>query len=320
MIRISALRLLGKIGDAEAALAALPDRSPGVLYELCRVRSAQGRKLEAQRACTESYEADPSDLRGLIFLVEARLAAGDKAGAVRVIEAARRVRTGTLDLCILLADTAVRAGDLDLAISAYLESLQFVESDASRKAGVLTRLGELQRRKGYVQTAIENLRLAHKLAPENPDATQNLALALDTAGDRVGAMALYEKTLESDSRNPIVLNNLAFHLAETGGDLDRALTYAQRALQTSPGNAEYLDTVGWIYLKKGLTDAAIEEFRRIVRLEPHHPGYRYHLAEAHVAKGDLMAARTELQKALELKPGREQSAAIRQLMRRLGVS
>jgi tetratricopeptide (TPR) repeat protein len=158
------------------------------------------------------------------------------------------------------------------------------------------------------------------MAPDNPFALQNLAVALDMSGDRSAAIELYEKSLRIYDRNPVVLNNLAYHMAESGGDLDRALTLAQRALQANPGFSEYLDTIGWIYLKKGLVDAALEEFRKLVQMEPAHPGYRHHLGAAHAEKGETAAAKKELQKALDLKPRPDEAAAIRRLLRQLGES
>lgn len=247
LARIAAIRLLGKLDGAESAIAALPVRSAAALYELCLLRDAQKRAPEAEQACRDSSIADPRDLRGLTHLVESRLSKDDAKGALAIVEAARKTIPPGYELLTLLADTAVKAGAYDTAVAGYLELLPLTEHDAARKSGVLFRLGELQRRTGNLQTAIGNLRTAYKLDPQNPLVLQNLAVALDMAGERGEAMRLYEQSLRLNDRNPVVLNNLAFHLAESGGDLDRALTYAQRALQASPGNPEYLDTIGWIY-------------------------------------------------------------------------
>src|ERR1035441_7100415 len=64
------------------------------------------------------------------------------------------------------------------------------------------------------------------------------------------------------------------------GQLERALTLAQRAKQLLPDLAEVTDTLGWIYLKKYLTDNAIAAFDEIVRKQPVRSTYRYHLGMA----------------------------------------
>ncbi len=73
--------------------------------------------------------------------------------------------------------------------------------------------------------------------------------------------------------NPVALNNMAYALAETGGDLDAALNMAQRAKQRLPHRLDVLDTLGWIYMKKNLSDSAIQLFREIVRQDPNRSTY-----------------------------------------------
>jgi uncharacterized protein HemY len=64
-----------------------------------------------------------------------------------------------------------------------------------------------------------------------------------------------------ETENPAALNNLAYLISETpGGDLTQALTLAQKANQKLPQAPEIADTLGWIYLKKNLTDNALEIF------------------------------------------------------------
>jgi len=102
------------------------------------------------------------------------------------------------------------------------------------------------------------------------------------------------------------------------GDLDQALTYAQRAKQLLPQLNEISDTLGWIYLKKNLTDNAIETFSDIVTKQPQHSTYRYHLGMAYVQKGDKLKASQELQKALKSNPPKDERDKIEQLLQKLG--
>jgi tetratricopeptide (TPR) repeat protein len=48
-----------------------------------------------------------------------------------------------------------------------------------------------------------------------------------------------------------VLNNYAYSLAERGTQLERALLFARKAVETQPDNPSYLDTIGWIYYRLG---------------------------------------------------------------------
>jgi predicted Zn-dependent protease len=115
----------------------------------------------------------------------------------------------------------------------------------------------------------------------------------------------------------VALNNLAYIIAESpGGDLDQALTFAQRANQRLPQAVEIADTLGWIYLKKNLADNALEIFRNNVTKSPNNSTYRYHLAMALYQKGDKTRAKQELQNALTHNPSKEEESNIKELLQK----
>ncbi|MGM0375520.1 MAG: tetratricopeptide repeat protein [Bacteroidota bacterium] len=61
----------------------------------------------------------------------------------------------------------------------------------------------------------------------------------------------YEKALDIDKNNVIVLNNYSYYLAEEGKDLDKAEKMSSRSVELEPGNPTYLDTYAWVLFKKG---------------------------------------------------------------------
>ena len=91
-----------------------------------------------------------------------------------------------------------------------------------------------------------------------------------------------------------MLNNLAYLMTETGGNLDEALTLAQRAKQQLPNFTEVSDTIGWIYIKKNLSDSAIEIFRDLTAKVKDNPTFHYHYGMALAQKGDKGNALKEL--------------------------
>ena len=159
---------------------------------------------------------------------------------------------------------------------------------------------------------------ARETLPDNIVVLSTLALVLDAAQRKPEAKQVYEATLKLEPNNAVVLNNLAFLLAETGGDLDDALTKAQRAKQLLPGLFEISDTLGWIYLKKNLADNAIDIFKDLVAKEPSHSTYRFHLGMAYSQKGDKTKALEQLKEALKYNPSKEEKEKIQQLIARLG--
>ena len=96
----------------------------------------------------------------------------------------------------------------------------------------------------------------------------------------------------------VAANDLAFLLAETGGDLDKALTLAQKSLAQQPEAAPVLDTVGWIHYKKGDSAKAIEYLEQARSKSADDPSVNYHLGAAYLKAGKKAQAKEYLQKAL----------------------
>jgi tetratricopeptide (TPR) repeat protein len=65
---------------------------------------------------------------------------------------------------------------------------------------------------------------------------------------------------------------------------------------------EVSDTLGWIYLKKNLTDNAIDIFKDLVNKVPNDASFRYHLEMAYSQKGDKAKALEQLHEALKYNP------------------
>lgn len=67
----------------------------------------------------------------------------------------------------------------------------------------------------------------------------------------------YEAILRFDSRNNGVLNNLAWHLCISGGNLLRAEELSRVTIMREPSNPIYLDTYAWIMYKLGDCESAL---------------------------------------------------------------
>jgi Flp pilus assembly protein TadD len=183
-----------------------------------------------------------------------------------------------------------------------------------KSADLLVRLAETERRKGDVNAAIDTFRLASQAAPADTRPLLQLGLLMDGTGRRDQAKPIYEQILKIQPDHPIALNNLAFIKAEEGQDLDEALTMAQRARQGLPNSPDVMDTLGWIYLKKNLSDDAIRTFKELVVSSPNSASYHYHYGMALLQKGDKPSAKRELETAIRFNPSKDDGVKIRQLL------
>jgi tetratricopeptide (TPR) repeat protein len=124
------------------------------------------------------------------------------------------------------------------------------------------------------------------------------------------AIENYKKALEKDANANIAANNLAWIYAVYGkGNLDEALRLAQGTVQKNPNVAGFADTLGWVYYKKGLYAAAVDQLQKAVSVDEAQAktnngnpsaNYHYHLGMALKAKGDKEGSKRELQAALKL--------------------
>ena len=78
------------------------------------------------------------------------------------------------------------------------------------------------------------------------------------------------------------------------------MAFAQRAKEKLPDSPYVMDTLGWIYFKKGLYGLAIMELTDALAKLPENAEVAYHLGMAYFKKGETDKARAELEKALSL--------------------
>ncbi|MEO8597007.1 MAG: tetratricopeptide repeat protein [Candidatus Solibacter sp.] len=320
LIESAALMGQRKFGDSHVMLDAMLKSNPGspdVLFQLGVVNLAENRYKEAEDAFRRAYQLNPANSRGLMGIVETSMAQNKTDEALKLLQTESDKAPNRLDLLLAMGNTAVRAGKYDFAIQTYNKVLGQMDKDA-KQGEIYLRLGETYRRKGDINGAIQALQKARETMPENVVVLSTLGLVLDGAQRRPEAKQVYEATLKLDPNNAVVLNNLAFLMAESGGDLDEALTKAQRAKQLLPTLPEISDTLGWIYLKKNLADNAIDIFKDLVAKQPSHSTYHFHLGMAYQQKGDKTKALEQLRESLKYNPVKEEKDKIQQLITRLG--
>lgn len=116
------------------------------------------------------------------------------------------------------------------------------------------------------------------------------------------AEAVYREGLENYPDNALMMNNLAYTLAERNRDLDLAYTLAQRALEHTPGNPAFLDTLGWIYYRKGRFAEALEHLEAALAKTPDDPVVLDHVGDALAALDRLPEAIDHWRRSVEQEP------------------
>jgi Flp pilus assembly protein TadD len=100
----------------------------------------------------------------------------------------------------------------------------------------------------------------------------------------------------------VAANNLAWIYSSKNGDLEKALSMAQKARELAPENPSIADTLGWILYQRGVFEAALPPLREASEKLPNNAEIRYHYGMALLKTGDKEGAKRELTKALADKP------------------
>ncbi len=141
--------------------------------------------------------------------------------------------------------------------------------------------------------------------PANPDLHFNLGTAYDKLNrfdDVVGAM---EAALRLDPKHADALNYLGYSYAERGINIDEALALIQRALELKPNNGYYVDSLGWVFFKKGRLSEALVEIKKAASLVGDDPVIFEHLGEIYLEQNQVSEGREAWIRSLELDPNNQ---------------
>ncbi|MEP4890313.1 MAG: XrtA/PEP-CTERM system TPR-repeat protein PrsT [Aliiglaciecola sp.] len=111
----------------------------------------------------------------------------------------------------------------------------------------------------------EALSLLQQHAEKYPNdiAVKMMIAERQISGDEETAIATYEKTLELNPNNFVVLNNLAYLYAQNGR-LKEAEKYAKQAVEQYPDNPDAVDTLAQALMKQEKYDESLKYYDRVI--------------------------------------------------------
>ncbi len=170
---------------------------------------------------------------------------------------------------------------------------------------ILFFMGTAQLLLNQYEDAVETLRNASTL----PANSELRSFILGTLGDAYSslddwerAFSSYESSIRAYQNNFTALNNFAYYLSLQEIRLDEALEMATIAVENEPDNAAFLDTLGWVYFKKGEYESALRYIQASVDTGDASAVVLEHLGDVHEALGNLDEAKVWWQRALEKDP------------------
>jgi tetratricopeptide (TPR) repeat protein len=153
---------------------------------------------------------------------------------------------------------------------------------------------------GKADNSIEEYKKLAVLDPENPSVHLSIGNIYSRQRKIDKAIEEYKQVIALAPDSPIGYNELAYHYAESGTNLDEGLEYALKAAALAPKDAAILDTLGWVYFKKDNFNKAAGSLKSAVATRPNSPTIRFHLGMAYYRNGDLKNALSEFKNSLKM--------------------
>jgi tetratricopeptide (TPR) repeat protein len=246
---------LGRSEEAYREIDQIPEsqRDAAALFALGRLDLAFQRVDEGAAKLRRAEELSPGNPQVLRALLAIDRNQGNLESSLDRIGRAIEENPDSSELAELDAEVKLLGGDLDGARAALERAISLEPRNTTAQLA----LADLERRSGNVDGMISVIEGAASAVPESSDLQFRLAQAYEQRGRQADAVVAYEKAISLNPDLAMAKNNLAYLLAETGGDLDRAYELAQQAKELLPDDGNAADTLGWVLVKRGVPSAAI---------------------------------------------------------------
>ena len=291
----------GRRDEARRLIAEVPEgrREPSLHFASGRLHELEGDSAAARESYEVAHAQAPheSGILAVLLDFDQRDDGRLKDSASR-IEAALAARPADAGLARLAGRVAMLQGDAEGAQRNFKRAIRLDPNNLQ----AYTDLAVLLARTGQGDAVIGTYEQALADDPESPRLNLLLGMLYEQQGRVPDAIARYEVAARGAGGLPLAKNNLAYQLAETGGDLGRALELASEAKEGLPEDPNVADTLGWVLYKKDLPSAAVGYLREAERgVRPGDPVgglIRLHLAQAYEANGEPVSAVAALERAL----------------------
>ncbi len=121
---------------------------------------------------------------------------------------------------------------------------------------------------GRSTEALALLQLALERFPDHPGVRYQIALIQDKAGMQRESIRSFESLLKDRPEDASLLNALGYSLADRNQKLPRAEALIRKALEASPDNPAFLDSLGWVRFRRGDIPGALPHLERAYRIFP----------------------------------------------------
>lgn len=289
----------GDFSGAEKTLAPLLSRRGGTADVLILVGAIQASRdnVDAARiSYLKALDADRNSIPALSGLVDLEIKNHQEARVRPVVD--RSLAAHPADAAVVVLAARVAFAQTDAARAESLLQTVLKTDSGNLDAAIL--MSDVLARQNRRPDALRVIELALQKQPESLALSLRQAMLLEETGQIDAARSRYERLAIDNPQSSIVAVRLAGLYANRNSDLDLALRMASTAKVKLPNDPAAADTLGWVYVRKGLGSRALPYLFEALRADPSNALYHYHLGVAHATLGDFTNAANELRRALDL--------------------
>jgi putative PEP-CTERM system TPR-repeat lipoprotein len=301
--RVEVLELLARAqqetGDTNQALAtcgkltSLMPGSPHPYLRMADINIAAKNNPAAIQNLRKALELQPDLVPAQRNLIMLYVDAQNFRDALAVVEEVKKQRPKDAVGFLLEGDIAAARKAWPEAVAIYRAGLKEVPSTelAIRIYAVLGIGGKAGEADKFGTTW---------LADHPQDAGFRMAMAERAVAqkDFSAAVRHYQVLLQTQSNNPVVLNNLAWALSQLKDP--KAIDYAEKANLLAPNQPAIMETLGTLLAQKGETARALQLSQKALDLAPQSAEIRLSLAKVQIKAGKQAEARKNLDELAKL--------------------
>lgn len=247
---------------------------------------------EAKEQFDRILQIDKTSVPAMMGQAQIAELQGEHEQALSWVKQARTANSKALAPRLVLARYYLKTRNAPAALE-VAEEIQTLKPD---EAISLVLLSQAQQMAGQPQDAVKTLEKLLKMSPDDLGVHMALAVNYQQVGETELAKLHYQRVLEKQPKNPVVLNNLAILYSDD--DATKAIRYAQQAYQLAPKSPAILDTLGWLLVENGEAKKGLKLLQQAAG-KNNQPTIQYHLAVALNNNGQVAQARETLTRLLD---------------------
>ncbi len=242
---------------------------------------------------------------------------GQKAEALQTVRAARLQLPNDYELLRLEAEILTENGKVDEGVGLLKALIGKKENgnpngrnpliqydDFTNYLYISNLYSQANRGKEAIEAANQALTTA-KGEDRKLVAKLTMATAQQMSGDYQAAEQNLREILKQSPDNPIALNNLGYFLLERNEKINEALELIQKAVNISPNNPSFLDSLGWAYFKLNKLAEAEKYLKSAARLDSTSSTILEHLGDVYQKQAKTELAKETWRKALKISSEKE---------------